>query len=100
MKFGIAKLPKTFHKNTEKRRNNDNYELSAFEDRKVITNLCYTMEEKVLSLGKFSAVATGSKGALLPFWFTKNAFFETSCNDKKTDDDAKSYEDIISYLLD
>ena len=44
MKFGRAKLPKTFYKNTEKKfkcKKNTNKELSLIEDRKVNTNLCY-----------------------------------------------------------
>ena len=42
-----------------------------------------SMEEKVLSLGKFSAVATGGKGGPYPpSWFTENTFFGTSCKVK------------------
>ena len=59
-----------------------------------------TVEEKVLSLGKFSAVAAGAKGALPSFWLTKNTFFGTSCEVKKTNNDAKSNNNIQSYLLD
>ena len=58
------------------------------------------MEEKVLSLEKFSAVTTGGRRDLTPFWLTKNAFFRTSCNDKKTDNDAKTKNNIQSYQLD
>ena len=57
------------------------------------------MEEKVLSLGKCSAVAMGGPGGPL-FWVTKNTFFGTSSNDKKTDNDAKRNNNIQSYLLD
>ena len=64
MKFGTAKLPKTFYKNTEKKfkhsqKKKNNKELSLIENRKVTTNFCYHGRKKVLSLGKFSAVATG-----------------------------------------
>ena len=46
MKFGIAKLPKTFYKNTErkfkrKKSNNNNKALSSIENRKVNTNPSY-----------------------------------------------------------
>ena len=47
------------------------------------------MEEKVLSLGKFSDVATGARRALPPFLFNKNAVFGTLYNDKKSDNDVK-----------
>ena len=43
---------------------NNNKELISIEDKKVNTNLCY--EEKVLSRGKFSAVATGGQGGRAP----------------------------------
>ena len=33
------------------------------------------VEEKVLSLEKFIAVAKGAREDLPPFWFIKNAFF-------------------------
>ena len=59
-----------------------------------------TVEEKVLSLGKFSAVATRDRGALPSFWLMKNTFFGTSCTVKKTNNDAKSNNNIQSYLLD
>ena len=59
-----------------------------------------TVEEKVFSLGKFSAVATGGRGALPSILVTKNAFFGTSCKVKKTDNDARRYSTIQSYLLD
>ena len=61
MKFSIAKLPKPFYKKTEKTQKTHK-ELSLFKDRKI--QIFVTMEEKILSLGKFSAVATGAKGAL------------------------------------
>ena len=44
MKLGIAKLPKTFYKNTKKnfKRQKNNKELfSSFKDRKVNANFCY-----------------------------------------------------------
>ena len=44
MKFGSAKLPKTFttipHKNFKRKKNSSNKELSLIENRKVNTNLC------------------------------------------------------------
>ena len=53
------------------------------------------VEEKVLSLGKFSAVAAVARwGPYPPFWFTKNTFFGTPCKVKKTDNDAKG---IITF---
>ena len=59
------------------------------------------MEEKVLSLDKFSAVASGGLESLAPpFWFTKKKLFGTSCNDKKTDNDAKRNNDIQAYVVD
>ena len=48
------------------------------------------MEEKVLSLGKFSAIATG--GHRVPW---KISFFETSYTDQKTDIDAKRNDAVI-----
>ena len=60
-----------------------------------------TLEEKVLLLGKFSAVATGGQGGTCPpSWFTKNTVFGASCKGKKTDNDAKRNNNIQSYLLD
>ena len=46
MKFGIAKLPKTFYKNTEKSlyaKKNNEKDLSSFQNRKVPVNtkFCY-----------------------------------------------------------
>ena len=42
------------------------------------------MEAKVLSLGKFSVVATGDQGSLPPpFWFTKNTFLEHHVTTRK-----------------
>ena len=100
MKFGIAKLPKTFlqrYQKKFKRKKNNNKELSSTKDRKVNTNLCYD-GKKSFDLGKFSPVA--SEDLAPPFPFNKNTFFETSCNDKKTNNEAirKSY--IQSYLND
>ena len=43
MKFGIAKHPKLFYKNTEKSLNakrNNSQEISSFEDGKVHINFC------------------------------------------------------------
>ena len=56
------------------------------------------MEEKVLSLGKFSVVSKGDLAS--QFWFTENTFFGTSSNDKKTDNGAKRNNNIQFYLLD
>ena len=56
------------------------------------------MEEKVLSLGKFSPVTMRGHGALPPFWFTENTCFGTSCNDKKPDNDAKRNDTVIFNL--
>ena len=48
------------------------------------------------SLSRVSAVAMGGSGSPLmavsapPFWFTKNTAFETSRNDKTTDNDGKT----------
>ena len=56
------------------------------------------MEEKVLSLDKFGAVAT----ELAPHFGLLNFFFffgNRSCIDKKTNDDAKRNDNIKSYLL-
>ena len=48
------------------------------------------MEEKVLSLDKFSAIAMLSHR--VPW---KISFSETSCNDKKTDNDTKRNDAVI-----
>ena len=59
------------------------------------------VEEKVLSRGKFSAVATGGQGGPCSLsWFTKNTFFGASCKVKKADKDAKRNNYVYSYLLD
>ena len=55
------------------------------------------MEEKVLPLGKFSAVAMGNLPPL--FRFTKNTFWNIMQR-QETDNDAKRNNDIQSYLLD
>ena len=57
MEFGIAKLPMTFQKHTNrslnaKQQKNNNKELSSIEERKVNTNLSY--DGKVCHLGKLS----------------------------------------------
>ena len=39
------------------------------------------------------------RGPCPPCWFTTNVFFWTSCNDKKTDNDAKRNNNIQSFLL-
>ena len=62
MKFGIAKLPKMSY-NTKKifklpQKHKNNKELGPIEDRKV-KQIFATMEEKALSLGKFSAITMG-----------------------------------------
>ena len=72
MKFGIAKLPKTFYKNTEKKfKRNKTKSLLQWKSllrwKKnffTMEQIFVTMEEKLLSLGKFSAVATGARGFL------------------------------------
>ena len=61
MKFGIAKLPKTVYKNTEKqfkrkKKQTKNLTQSRIEKQ---TQTFVMMKEKVLLLCKISAVATG-----------------------------------------
>ena len=86
MKFGIAKLPKSFYKNTEKK----------FKCKKTTTNnyaqlriekyiqIFVRMEEKVLSLGKFSAVVTGGqKGLTLYLGLLKIHFWEHHVRSRK-----------------
>ena len=67
MKFGIAKLPQSFYKDTEKTLNakKNNKELSSIEDRKA-KQIFVTKEENSFSLCKFSAVTIGAKRALPP----------------------------------
>ena len=55
------------------------------------------MEGKVLPHGKFSFVVTEARGIRALFWFTKNTFFGTLCNDKTTDNDAKRNNNTESY---
>ena len=87
-----------------------------------------TMKEKVVSLGKFSAVAVGSKETCPPFGLQQVLFLvhhvttrkptmiqrgiktfnptyltevtHISINDRKTDNDLKRNNNIQSYLLD
>ena len=45
MKFGVAKLPKTFYKNAAKKfkpKKHNNKELSSIDDGKVNPNFCYS----------------------------------------------------------
>ena len=55
-----------------------------------------TVEEKVLSLGKFSIIATGGQGALPSILVYKNYVFGTSCKVKKTDNGAKRNNNLQS----
>ena len=66
MEFGIAKLPKTFYKNTEKnfkREKSYNKELRSFKDRKVNTNLCYSGRISFVTW-QVNAIAAGVQGGL------------------------------------
>ena len=78
MKFGIAKLPQSFYKDTEKnfKRKKSNKELSLIDDRKVNANLCHD-RKNFFSLFKLSAVAFGGATGNLgpPFWFIKIFFW-------------------------
>ena len=82
MKFGIANLPKTFYKNTEKkltRKKKYNKELSSFEHRNVNTNFCYSGRKSFVIWQVQRHYYGGPGGPYPPSWFTKIVFFETSC---------------------
>ena len=67
MKLGIAKLPQSFYKATEKnfKCKKNNKELSSIEDRKA-KQIFVTNEENSFSLCKFNAVAIGGQESLAP----------------------------------
>ena len=65
MKFGIAKLPRSFYKDTEKNAKKNNKELSLIEDRKA-KQIFVTKEENSFSLCEFNAVAIGGQESLAP----------------------------------
>ena len=101
MKYGIAKLPQTFYKNTEKKSLNAKKQIiSSIEDRKVNTSLCYDRRKSFITW-QVRAVAIEDQEGLAPhFRLEKILFFGTSCNDKKTENDAKKNNNHPSYLLD
>ena len=84
-KFGIAKLPKTFHKNREKKcERKKNKELRSFENRNKNTNFRYCGRKKALSIGKFNANAKGGQGDLtLYLGSLKYVFLEHRVRPKK-----------------
>ena len=87
MKFGITKQPKTFYKNTEKSLNakKNNYkELSSIEGRNVNTSLCYDRTKSFITLQNWSRRYGVARGPCPPVWLTKNTFFGTSCNDRRS----------------
>ena len=102
MKFGIAKLPKTFYKNTEKkfkRKKNNSKELSSIKDRKVNTNFCYGGRKSFITWQIQWRCYVGPRGPYASTWFTKHTFLETLCKVKKTDNVTKTNNNIQSYLL-
>ena len=104
MKFGIAKLPKTCYKSTEKRlnakKNNNNKEVSSIEDRKEHTNFCYGGRKSFFIRQIQCRYYGGPGGPYPPSWFTKSTFFGTSRKVKKADNVAKRNYNIQSYLID
>ena len=99
MQLDVAKLAKTFYKNTDKKvqTQKKNKELSSIEDRKVNNKSLLRWKKKFVTC-QIQCRRYG--GPCLLFWFTKNTFFATSCNNKKADNDAKRTNNIQSYLLD
>ena len=78
MKFGIAKLPQTFYKDTEnkfkRKKKQNNKELSLIEDRKA-KQIFVTKEAILFSLCKFIAVAIGGQGGLAPHFGSLKILF-------------------------
>ena len=88
MKFGRAKLPKTFYKipkKSFKRKKKNNKESNSIEDRKVNSlQIFVTIEQKVLSLGKFGVVGTrDQRGLALHFGLQKIFFLEHHATARK-----------------
>ena len=90
MKFGIAKLPQSFYKDTEKKfkRKKNNKELSLIEDRKAKQIFVTKEENSFFTLQIHCRRYRGPREPCPPFWFTKNTFFE-ALRYKKIDNDAK-----------
>ena len=88
VKLGIAKQLKTFYKNTEKKfkckkkqKKTKNYAHSRIEK---YIQIFVTVEEKVLSLGKFRVIATGGQGGLtLHLGLQKIRFLEHHIRSRK-----------------
>ena len=86
MEFGIAKLPKSFYKNTEKnfkREKSNNKELRSFKDRKVNTNLCYSGRISFVTWQVQCHCCGGPRGPYPPSWCTKIVFLEHHVRSRK-----------------
>ena len=99
MKFMVAKLP-NFFKNSEKSLNAKKTTKNQTQSRKeqeIQINLCCD--------GRKGFITSQNQcrhygGPCTPIFVTKNAFFETSNNDKKTDNDAERNNNAQSRLID
>ena len=85
MKFGIAKLPKTFYKNTKKklRRKKNNKELASFEDRNINTNFCYSGRKSFGTWQVQCHCYRGPGGPYPPSSLTKIRFLEHHVRSRK-----------------
>ena len=86
MKFGIAKLPKTSYKNTEKklkRKKNYSKELSSIENRKSNTNRCYDSRKKFCHLANSRPLLWGPEGPCHHFGSLKILVLEHHATTRK-----------------
>ena len=96
MEFGMAKLPKTFYKNTEKWFKSKK-KLSSIKDRKVNTSIHYNGRKSFVTR---QIQCRHTRGLAHAFWCTKNTCFGASCNDKKSGNDTKRIINTQFYLDD
>ena len=104
MKFGIAKLPNTLYKNTEKSLNStkkQQQKIKLIQGQNSKSKFLLRWKKKFChSANSVPLLLGGQEGLCVPSWFTKNTFFGASRKVKKTGNEAQRDNNIQFYLLD